>query len=248
MEDADMDCACDFAVGDDPAAVRRRLETVLDAVIDAGLAAKGVSGLNAVLRAVKLKADLAGLLGRPARRPAASPPDPEPPVAVPEETGGPAPDPVEPTVPALVADPPETIVPSSADGGPPVLVYRGVLRGTERKAAAVRRRFAAHGWGGGGRVGDLSDPSDPPPDRPEALAFLRGRVRLELGRGRGAMVDLGAGDVCVVPAGTPRHCLEATGDLAVVTCHPPANGDPARPPDDPLTGAGGPLGRLWPGG
>lgn len=269
-----MDCTLDIeATGpvDNRDDDRRRLEAVLDTVIQAGLAAKSVAGLNAVLRAVTLRAKLAGLLDRPARRGQRAAkersliePQPQPaPIELLEPAVCGAPDTAPDMAPdtasdmesdtasdtaldtgpaplsAVDIDPPETIVP--AGGAPaPVLVYRGVLRGAERKAAAVRRRFAAHGWGSGGRVGDLADRLGPSPDAfrdvPEALALLRGRALLGLGSEEA--VDLGAGDLCVLPAGTDRQCLEATGDLAVVTSHPDAAGPP---PCDPL-------GRPWPGG
>jgi uncharacterized protein YjlB len=179
------------------------------------------------------------------------------------------------TIEEMAMDAPEAIRLAPGDNVPnnpdlPVLVYRGVLRGGERKAAAVRRRFAAHGWGAGGWVGGIFDWPHYHAETHEALAFLRGRAQVRLGGDGGPVVGLGAGDVCVLPAGTGHQCLEATGDLAVVGGYPDgaqvetidASGPDAEtlraaaaeavattptPTADPLAGSDGPLARLWGG-
>jgi uncharacterized protein YjlB len=181
----------------------------------------------------------------------------------------------EETIEEMAMDAPEAIRLAPGDNVPnnpdlPVLVYRGVLRGGERKAAAVRRRFAAHGWGAGGWVGGIFDWPHYHAEAHEALAFLRGRAQVRLGGETGPVVGLGAGDVCVLPAGTGHQCLEATGDLAVVGGYPDgaqvdtidASGPDAEtlraaaaeavattptPTADPLAGSDGPLARLWGG-
>lgn len=101
------------------------------------------------------------------------------------------------------------------------------------------------------------------PNAHEALAIVRGRVRVRLGGEGGEAFDLSAGDVVALPAGVGHRNLGASPDLLVVGAYPPgarpeesrAAADPAAhararaavaatpdPANEPVTG--GP----WPGG
>lgn len=98
----------------------------------------------------------------------------------------------------------------------------------------------------------------------EVLGVASGRAKVRFGGERGEDVDLTAGDIVVLPAGTGHQCLWASPDLLVVGAYPP-NGryDLCRgskteyiralaaiphvrmPETDPVFGKKGPLTNLW---
>jgi uncharacterized protein YjlB len=88
--------------------------------------------------------------------------------------------------------------------------------------------------------------------------------RLRLGGDKGKEVDVAAGDVVLLPAGTGHQCLMESEDFLVVGAYPPAGkydlcrGSKAehakalktipevpRPNSDPVLGKNGPLLKLW---
>jgi uncharacterized protein YjlB len=146
----------------------------------------------------------------------------------------------------------------------PFLVYRGAVEVAGRDpAAAIERRFAANGWGDMWRNGIY--PFTHYHSRiHEALGVARGRARVRFGGAAGEELEIAAGDVAVLPAGTGHQRLTASGDLLVVGAYPPAGTyDLCRataamhrqalatiphvplPATDPLYGADGPLITLW---
>ena len=100
--------------------------------------------------------------------------------------------------------------------------------------------------------------------RTRCWGIARGIVRVEFGGADGKSIELKAGDVVVLPAGTGHRRLKSSRDLLVVGAYP-ASGkyDEPKPSDvnyeeavaaiarvglpkaDPVYGRGGPLIRHW---
>ena len=136
----------------------------------------------------------------------------------------------------------------------PALLYRGVLPPGD--PAAAEAMFARNGWPPAWRDG-IHAWHHYHPNAHEALAIVRGRVRVQLGGEVGAVLDLAAGDVVVLPAGVGHKNLAASEDLLVVGAYPPGQESPGLsagrpgehaaalrsiprlpdPPCDPVTGA-----------
>ncbi|MDP1837595.1 MAG: cupin domain-containing protein [Reyranella sp.] len=146
----------------------------------------------------------------------------------------------------------------------PLLVYRGaVARAAADPAAAFEEAFARHGWRRSWRNG-IHDFLHFHTRTHEVLGIARGRARVEFGGGKGRELDVAAGDVVVLPAGTGHRCLSASADLLVVGAYPDNSGfDQKRPGqidhasavaaiaavavprEDPVYGSDGPLKKMW---
>ncbi|PMS13631.1 cupin [Trinickia caryophylli] len=147
----------------------------------------------------------------------------------------------------------------------PVLLYRGAiaLDGAADVAVPFEQRFTRNGWPSQWRDG-VYDFHHFHPATHEVLGFARGWARLVLGGPPplGRELEVRAGDVVVLPAGTGHRRIEASDDFLVVGGYPPnqdtgisrtAVGEEQRqamlrtsfPPSDPVAGPGGPLTRLW---
>jgi len=142
----------------------------------------------------------------------------------------------------------------------PALVYHGVVA---PDAGAIERRFEANGWPPLWRDGIFAYHHFHSAGH-EALGIAGGRARVRLGGPEGVDVEVAAGDVLVLPAGTGHCRLEASADLLVVGAYPPGQrGDIQRAPataamtaaiaalphpaSDPVEGPDGPLVRAWAG-
>jgi len=147
----------------------------------------------------------------------------------------------------------------------PFCLYGGVvdLAGSADPAAVFEQLFAANGWGDSWRNG-IYDYVHYHSRIHEVLGIARGRARVRFGGDGGKIVEVKAGDVAILPAGTGHQCLGASDDFLVVGAYPPSGtydecrGAPdeharalqtipkvARPRKDPLYGAAGALVALW---
>jgi uncharacterized protein YjlB len=105
----------------------------------------------------------------------------------------------------------------------PVLLHRAAV-GTDGPDAA-EALFRGHGWRPAWRNG-IHAWHHYHSNAHEALAIVRGQVRVQLGGEGGVQLDLAAGDVVVLPAGTGHRNLDAAEDLLVVGAYPQGSAPP----------------------
>ena len=105
-----------------------------------------------------------------------------------------------------------------------MILYRSPVRLPHRfdPAAVFEELFAANGWQDSWRDG-MYDFLHFHTHTHEVLGVARGSVRAEFGGARGRKLDLKAGDVVILPAGTGHRRLKASKDLLIVGAYP-ANG------------------------
>jgi uncharacterized protein YjlB len=146
-----------------------------------------------------------------------------------------------------------------------LLVYRGAvdLSGTPDPEQVIEQTFARHGWGDMWRNGIFNYVHYHSMIH-EALGVARGRAKVRFGGAAGRLIELAAGDVAVLPAGTGHHCLWASPKLCVIGAYPGSGtydlcrgskAEHARalasipkvplPDSDPVHGKDGPLRQLW---
>ena len=147
----------------------------------------------------------------------------------------------------------------------PLVLHRGAidLYGTPDPERLIEKTFAANGWGDMWRNG-IFDYLHYHSTVHEALGVARGRARVRFGGDRGKVLDITAGDVAILPAGTGHQCLLAGSEFSVVGAYPPGpkmqitlptsqNRKEALrtipevklPNSDPVMGTDGPLLKLW---
>ena len=148
----------------------------------------------------------------------------------------------------------------------PFLVYRGAIDVARLRdaAAAIEATFEKNGWGHGMWRNGIYPFTHYHSQVHEVLGIAAGTARVRFGGKTGAELEVTAGDVAVLPAGTGHQRLASTADLLVIGAYPPdghydlcrgTSAEHARalgtiprvpvPATDPLFGAGGPLTRLW---
>jgi uncharacterized protein YjlB len=148
----------------------------------------------------------------------------------------------------------------------PVLLYRDAIdvAAARDPEIAIEQTFMANGWGHGLWRDSIFPYAHFHSATHEALGIARGRARVRLGGKNGEEVELTAGDVIVLPAGTGHQRLSEAGNLSVIGGYPgggrydllhsrPAEHDRTLdaianvplPESDPLFGAKGPLLTLW---
>jgi len=145
----------------------------------------------------------------------------------------------------------------------PLVVYRGALPESGDRASACEEMFGRHGWPDAWRNGIYAHHHYHSTAH-EVLGIAHGSARVRLGGENGQTVEVGAGDVVVIPAGVAHKREVASGDLLVIGAYPRGQSpdicqaDPARhdraavaiarvplPEADPVTGGAGPLLRCW---
>jgi uncharacterized protein YjlB len=149
--------------------------------------------------------------------------------------------------------------------GLPLILYRTPLHlgGTADPAAMFEELFGSNKWGESWRNG-IYDFVHYHSQNHEVLGIARGRGRVRFGGDGGRMIEINAGDVVILPAGTGHQCVQSSSDLLVVGAYPSGGTyDECRgtaeehdralarishvpvPAKDPVYGRHGPLRRLW---
>jgi uncharacterized protein YjlB len=146
----------------------------------------------------------------------------------------------------------------------PFLVYKSAVDvESDHPEKTIEGLFGANGWGDMWRNG-VYDYLHYHATVHEALGVARGHARVRFGGDAGEELEIAAGDVAILPAGTGHQCLSASRDFSVVGAYPPGakmhvtrptpeNHEKALktipavklPKTDPVKGEDGPLVRLW---
>ena len=148
----------------------------------------------------------------------------------------------------------------------PFLVYRGVIALDQaHPEQTIERLFGANGWGEMWRNG-IFDYLHYHATVHEALGVARGQADVRFGGDKGNVLEMSAGDVAILPAGTGHQCFGASDDFCVIGAYPPGSQmhvtrptpenhrkalktipEVKVPDTDPVRGKDGPLVRLWNG-
>jgi uncharacterized protein YjlB len=147
----------------------------------------------------------------------------------------------------------------------PLVLYRGGidLSGSPDPERVIEKTFAANGWGDMWRNGIYHYPHYHSMIH-EAMGIARGRAKVRFGGHKGKEIDIAAGDVVILPAGTGHQLVTQTQELVVIGAYPPTGkydlcrGSKSEhnkalrsivnvpaPDTDPVFGANGPLIALW---
>jgi uncharacterized protein YjlB len=146
----------------------------------------------------------------------------------------------------------------------PFLVYKQAIDvDNDHPEKTVEGLFGVNGWGEMWRNG-VFDYLHYHATVHEALGVARGHARVRFGGDKGKEIEIAAGDVAILPAGTGHQCISHSRDFCVVGAYPPGpqmhvtrptpenhakaiKTIPAVkvPETDPVMGEDGPLVKLW---
>ena len=146
----------------------------------------------------------------------------------------------------------------------PFLVYKAAVNlAGSHPEATIETLFGANGWGAMWRNGVYDFPHYHATVH-EVLGIARGHARVRFGGDKGEVLEIAAGDVAILPAGTGHQCIWSSADFSVVGAYPPGPSmdlvrptkeahakalksipQVAVPKTDPVLGADGPLVKLW---
>jgi uncharacterized protein YjlB len=146
----------------------------------------------------------------------------------------------------------------------PFLVHKAAVDvKDDHPEKTIEKLFGTNGWGAMWRNG-IFDYLHYHSTVHEVLGVARGSARVQFGGDRGRALDIAAGDVAILPAGTGHQLISASEDFCVVGAYPP--GPPMLitrptpenhakalktipevkvPETDPVTGENGALVKLW---
>jgi uncharacterized protein YjlB len=147
----------------------------------------------------------------------------------------------------------------------PALLYKGAVALGADPESELERLFAQNGWGHRQWRNGIYPFTHYHSMIHETLGLARGRAKVRLGGDHGEVIELAAGDVAVLPAGTGHQRLSGSSDLLVIGAYPPQGSynlcradNPADraqalktiplvplPASDPVAGQSGPLTKLW---
>jgi len=146
----------------------------------------------------------------------------------------------------------------------PFLVYKNAISvANDHPEKTIEGLFGANGWGEMWRNG-VYDYLHYHATVHEVLGVASGHARVRFGGDAGKEIEIAAGDVAILPAGTGHQCLSASPDFCVIGAYPPGprmqitrptpesyrnalKTIPAvkLPKTDPVRGVHGPLVKLW---
>jgi uncharacterized protein YjlB len=148
----------------------------------------------------------------------------------------------------------------------PLVLYRsGIhLAGTPYPEDLVEKKFSGNGWVDIWRNDSVYAYPHYHSTIHEVMAVARGRTTVRFGGATGCEIDIGPGDVVILPAGTGHQGMFASPGLVVVGAYPPDGTynlrraskaerakaileitDVPPPQTDPVFGMQGPLMELW---
>lgn len=101
----------------------------------------------------------------------------------------------------------------------PVLLYHNVLKSADDIAGQFESLITSNHWSGAWRNG-IFPYHHYHSNAHEVLAIYSGSVTVQLGGPNGKTVDLEAGDVVILPAGTAHKRLSSSGNFGVIGAYP----------------------------
>lgn len=145
----------------------------------------------------------------------------------------------------------------------PLVVYKKAFTVTDNLADVIEENFAKNNWKNAWRNGVYNYHHYHSTSH-EVLGVYKGTAQLQLGGEKGKTLDVSAGDVLIIPAGTGHKKLSASDDFAVVGAYPNGmdydllTGKPEErekalvniakvpfPDNDPVVGTAGGINEFW---